>query len=210
VLFVPLVRSGRRRMSPWALPLVAVACGGAAGALVRAYGSSVRTRSLWWLAALGAGGAGVMGTWSSTPVAAAIAAAGLAAAAVIDAVETRIPATLAHGTTAASALALGYDAWRSDDWTPAWTAAGCTLLVVGVFLALWVLGGMGYGDVRLAASTVSASATGFAGAVTLLWGAFATAGVTAAVRWQRGGDRHARVPFAPALAAGWLLAVTLT
>src|SRR6266508_756915 len=38
VLVVLLVRWGRRRMSPWALPLVAVACGGAAGALVRAYG----------------------------------------------------------------------------------------------------------------------------------------------------------------------------
>jgi leader peptidase (prepilin peptidase) / N-methyltransferase len=198
-------------MSPWALPLVAAASGGGAGALVRAYGSSERTRSLWWLAALGAGAAGVLGaTWSSTPVAAAVAAVGLAAAALIDAVETRIPATLAHGTTAASALALGYDAWRADNWTPAWTAAGCTLLVVGVFLALWFLGGMGYGDVRLAASTVSASATGFAGAVTLLWGAFAAAGVTAAVRWTRGGDRHTRIPFAPALAAGWLLAVTLT
>jgi leader peptidase (prepilin peptidase) / N-methyltransferase len=197
-------------MSPWALLLVAVACGGGAAALVRAYGSSGRTRSLWWLAALGAGGAGVLGTWSSTPVAAAVAAVGLAAAAVIDAVETRIPVTLAHGTTLASATALVLGAWRSGDWTPAWTAAACTLLVVGVFLALWFVGGMGYGDVRLAASTVSASATGFAGAVTLLWGAFATAGVTAAVRWGRGADRHARVPFAPALAAGWLLAVTLT
>lgn len=197
-------------MSAWALPLVAVACGAGAGALVRAYGSPGRTRSLWWLAALGAGGAGVLGTWSSTPVAAAVAAAGLAAAALIDAVETRIPATLAHGTTAASGLALAYDSWRSGDWAPAWTAAGCTLLVVAVFLGLWFVGGMGYGDVRLAASTVSASATGFAGAVTLLWGAFATAGVAAAVRWQRGGGRQARVPFAPALAAGWLLAVTLT
>jgi leader peptidase (prepilin peptidase) / N-methyltransferase len=196
-------------MSPWALPMVAVACGGAAGALVRAYGRSARTRSLWWIAFLAAGGAAVLGTSSSTPVAATIAAVGLAAAAVVDAVETRIPPTLAHGTTVASALALVYDAGRSSDWTLVWAAAGCTFFVVGVFLALWFVGGMGYGDVRLAASTVTASATGFAGAVTLLWGAFATAGVAAAVRWQWGGDRRARVPFAPALAAGWLLAVTL-
>jgi leader peptidase (prepilin peptidase) / N-methyltransferase len=200
---------GVQRVSPWALPVVALAGGGAAGALVRAYGSSERTTSLWWLAALGAGGAAVLGTWSSTPAAAAIAAVGLAAAALIDAVETRIPTTLAHGTTAASALALAYDAWRSADWAPAWTAAACTAAVVVVFLVLWFVGGMGYGDVRLAASTVTASTSGPVGAVTLLWGAFATADVTAVVQSRRG-ERRSPVPFGPALAVGWLLAVTLT
>lgn len=198
-------------MSLWAWSLVALACGGAAAGLVLAYGESERTRSLWWLAALAGGGAAVAGGWSPVPAAAAIAAVGLSAAALIDAVESRIPATLAHGTTAASGLALAHHAWRSADWTPAWTAAACTAVVVAAFLALWFAGGMGYGDVRLAAATVTASVSGLAGMITLLWGAFAAAGVTAIVHWQRhSGVRRSPVPFAPALAAGWLLAVTLT
>ncbi|HEY8524608.1 MAG TPA: A24 family peptidase [Acidimicrobiales bacterium] len=220
-------------MTQWALPVLAAVSGGVAGALVRVYGSSPRTMRLWWLAALGAATAAVLGaSWSSTPVAVAVAGCGLAAAAVIDAVETRIPARLAHGTTACSALALVVGAWWSSDWAPAWTAAGWTAGIVVLFLALWLVGGMGYGDVRLAASTVTASVSGAAGAVTLLSGAFAAAGVTAAVQgWGRrsqsaasgrprgerdqrgeggrlGDGRH--VPFGPALAAGWLLAVVLT
>lgn len=198
-------------MSPWVLATVAVVCGGGAGLLVSVYAESARARSLWWVAAVGAAGAAVLGMWSSTPVAVAIAAGGLAAAAVIDAVETRIPAPLAHGTTVASALALVADAWWSADWAPARTAAVWTAVIVVVFLGLWLVGGMGYGDVRLAASTVTASVSGMAGAVTLLWGAFAAAGVTAAFRGRRPrAERRAPVPFGPALAAGWLLAVTLT
>lgn len=193
-------------MSPWALPVLALACGGASGVLVRAYGAVPRTRSLWWVAALAAGGAALLGTLSPVPAAAALAGVGLSAAALIDAVETRIPATLAHGTTVVSGLALVVDAWRSADWGLAGAAAVGTLVVVVVFLALWLAGGMGYGDVRLAASTVTASVSGVAGAVTLLWGAFAAAGVTAVVRWRWGAGRSP-VPFAPALAAGWLLAV---
>ena len=189
--------------------VLAAVCAAVAGALVAAYGSMPRARSLWWVASVGAGMAAVLGAWSRAPVAVALAGAGLAAAAVIDGVEHRIPASLAHGTTVASVVALVTYGWRSADWTPLAGAATLTAGVVALFSIVWVAGGMGYGDVRLAASTVTASLAGLAGAVTLLGGAFATAGVAAAVRRQRGG-RHARIPFAPALAIGWLLAVTTT
>ena len=196
-------------MSPWALPIVALACGGASAVLVRAYGSAARTRSLWWVAALAAGGAALLGSLSPVPAAAALAGIGLAAAAVIDAVETRIPSSLAHGTTCVSGFALVVDAWRTADWALAGAAVAGTVIVVVVFLALWLAGGMGFGDVRLAASTVTASVAGVGGAVMLLWGAFAAAGVTAVLRWRRGGGR-APVPFGPALAVGWVLAVVFT
>jgi len=185
-------------------------------------------------------------------VAVAVAASGLVAAAVIDACELRIPARLAGGAAGISFVALAVDAWRSSAWTGLATAVAGTAVVAAVFAALWLVGAMGFGDVRLATATLTASLT-LAGTLTFLWTTFAAAGVTAVVvrRRRRAASASPRgpagtplpqrlaaflttspagvrpaplpasptsergaispsLPFAPAIAIGWLVAVVLT
>jgi leader peptidase (prepilin peptidase)/N-methyltransferase len=256
-------------MSAVLLAALVVASGVGAASCVRAVGATGASRSRWPLAAVLAGlaalaavaaaaaddtlGSGA-GAW--TGVAVAVAASGLVAAAAIDAGELRIPARLAWGTAAVSFVSLAIDAWRSSAWTGLGTAVAGTAAVVAVFSVLWMAGAMGFGDVRLAASTLTASLT-LAGTLTFLWATFAVAGVTAVVVRRRrtlpsasppgarvaasprlatsltrppGGVRspalpvsaalpaspvpehgavRPSVPFAPAVAIGWLVAVVL-
>lgn len=201
-------------MTWWVPSVLVVVCAAAAGWLTLAWGAAPRARSMWWAASIAAGAAAGLGSLGPTPVAVALAGVGLAAAAVIDAVEGRIPPALAHGTTAASGTALVLEAWRDARVGVVATAAGLTAGLVVFFAVLWLAGRVGYGDVRLAASTVTASVAGLPGTITLLGGASLAAGITAAVQRHRGRQvplaAAAPVPFAPALAAGWLLAVVTT
>jgi leader peptidase (prepilin peptidase)/N-methyltransferase len=188
---------------------VTVVAATAAGLAVRASAHEAHTRRLWWVASGLALVAAVAAAGHPVPVAAGLAGAGLAAAAVVDASEGRIPTPVAHGTTAVSLVLMAADALVTGDWAPLGRAVGLTAGLVAVFTVLWLAGGMGFGDVRLAAATVTASTAGVPGLVALVWGAFLTAGALVAgrriVRRHRGS-----VPFGPSLAAGWLLAVTIT
>lgn len=177
------------------------------------------------------------------PVAAALAGVGLAAAVAVDVAELRIPARLALGTAGASALAFVIE---SPSWALVGRAAAATAVVVGLFGVLWLAGGMGYGDVRLALAVVPTAAAGGGSAVgglaAFLWGASVAAGVTAVVMTLAGRRRSSQVPasasvpalapvggipvggrstraagaarltipFAPAIAVGWILALIVT
>ena len=165
---------------------VAVVCGGlVASGLVWAWSSPSRGRVGLSVVA-GAAGVVLGGAGSAfggpVPVAAALAGVGVAAAVAIDVAELRIPAGLAFGAAAASAAAFVIEA---PSWTLVGRAALATAVVVALFGLLWLAGGMGYGDVRLALAVVPTAAAGGGSAVggvaAFLWGASVAAGVTAVV-----------------------------
>jgi leader peptidase (prepilin peptidase)/N-methyltransferase len=197
-------------------PLLVVAAATVAGVAARAGGRTARGRGLWWLAAGAAVLAAVVATARSpVPVAAAMAGGGLAGAAVVDAVERRIPTAVAHGTTVLSLVLLA--AHAVDQGGGAWgevaRAVGWTALLVGLVAALWLAGAMGFGDVRLAAATVTAMVTGAPALATVALVAFPVAGLGALATRARGDrdpDHRAKVPFGPALAVAWLAAVAFT
>lgn len=188
---------------------VAAVAATTAGWCVRATGHEDGTKRGWWLASGLAALAAVAAAGHPAAVVAGLAGGGLAAAAVVDGREGRIPTPVAHGTTAASLVLLVADAGLSGDWAPLGRAVALTAGLVVVFTILWMAGGMGFGDVRMAAATVTASVAGVPGLVALVWGAFLSAGALVAGRRivGRGGGT---VPFGPALAAGWLLSIALT
>lgn len=225
---------------------VAALCGGlGASGLARAWLARSRGR-LWATVLAGVAGVALCGAGlaagTPVPVAVALAGVGLAAAVAVDVAELRIPSRLALGTAGASALALVVE---SPSWALVGRAAVATAVVVGLFGALWLAGGMGYGDVRLAPAVVPTAAVGAGSAVggvaAFLWGASVAAGVTAVVLTSAGRRRSPRVPvptvapapvnggirvrgqstrvagtsrltipFAPAIAVGWLLALSVT
>lgn len=176
---------------------------------VKRYSHEARTTGLWWLAsALAAAAAMVAALRSDTPVAAGLAAGGLAAAAVIDAVEGRIPARLAQGTTLASLVALAAQATATGEWWMVGRAILLTAVLVLGLGALWVAHQVGFGDVRLAAALVTAMTGGVGGLVVLVYVAFPFAGAVVVVRRLR--RRRGTFPFGPALILGWLVAVALS
>jgi Flp pilus assembly protein protease CpaA len=210
--------------------LIAAVCGALGAALlVRALaapGSVPVGRRSQVAAAVGAV-AGAVGSQSPAPIAATIAATGMSAAAVIDVAELRIPAGLAHATTVASTAALLVAAAASSSWGMVGNAAIGTLVVIVACGGLWLAGLMGFGDVRLVGATATASLAGVNGAVALLWGACLASGVTALARrrWPAespapapapevagsvAGVTPLTIPFAPAILAGWALAVLAT
>jgi len=179
-----------------------------AGVAVRTTSRSGQAARLWWVAALVAGGAAVATQQASpVPVAAGLAAGGIVAAAVVDAAENRIPTPVAHATTAVSLAALAVYAQSRSDWSelvvgPVLFAA----LLVAACTLLWAAGAMGFGDVRLAAATVTAFVSGAEGALLVLWCAFVVSGV-AVVVLRLTGRRLRHLPFGPGLALGWLVAI---
>jgi hypothetical protein len=186
--------------SAFVLLVVAVLGAASSAALVATTAATPRGRRARWVVAIGAVLPVAVAASSDVPVAAVVAAVGLVAAAVVDAVELRIPARLAIGTAVVSSGALVGHALWSSSWDLVGDAALGTAIVVLVFGVMWLAGGMGYGDVRLAAAATpsAAAAAGVAGALALLWGAFVAAGVTALV--LRLTSRRRAPAGAPALA----------
>jgi len=191
-----------------AVGLAAVAASVACGA-VRETSQTVAARRLWWVAGLIAAPVAVaVYVASPVPVAPALAAGGIVAAALIDAVEGRVPTPVANLTTAVSVAALGVYAGERQE--------GGALLLVPVLLALllaaglgalWLVRAAGLGDVRLAVATVTAMVAGLDGLLLVAWCAFATAGVAVAVLRLTGRRRFRRLPFGPGMAIGWLVAI---
>lgn len=132
-------------MSPVAIALLATGAAALAGAGVRAGGRSA------------AGAATVALTVVGTPLpgGAALVAAGMAAAATVDAVEHRVPTAVAWPTGAAAAATLVARAAGGDPAGAA-TAALLTLVLVAGLAALWLARALEFGDVRLAAGTAPA------------------------------------------------------
>jgi prepilin signal peptidase PulO-like enzyme (type II secretory pathway) len=192
--------------------VLAVVAAIVAGLSVKLSAHTKRAKGLCWVASAGAFWAAVIAVQRSpVPVAAALAAGGLAAAAWVDLLEHRVPTVVAYGATVLSLVALAAHAVDSGDWRDVAVAVGLTaVLVVVVLGGLWLGGAMGFGDVRLGAATVTAMVSGWVGLLALVVVAFAAAGVGSVVRRRRQRrDPDADVPFAPALALGWLVAVAI-
>lgn len=189
--------------------VVGAAVGAAVG--VRGTAHSDGGKRVWWVAGvLGGGASWVAFVQSPVPAAAALAAGGMAAASVVDIVEFRIPTPVAHLTTAISLGVLGVYAAARHDWgglvvRPVLLAA----VLMAVFIVLWLPGWVGFGDVRLAAATVTAMVPGSGGPIVVGWLAFAVSGLAVLVL-RATGKRSKDVPFGPGLAIGWLVAVALT
>jgi prepilin signal peptidase PulO-like enzyme (type II secretory pathway) len=134
-----------------------------------------------------------------------VAAVGLGSAAGVDLVERRIPTPIAHGTTiaagipaSAASLAQGWEAVAA-----LWLSAAA---VVAIYGGLWLAGGVGFGDVRLAAATVSAATAGLQYVVAMVVVPLVVVPAVA-VGWRVSGRRPPS-PFGPALVVGWLVATT--
>ena len=136
----------------------------------------------------------------------ALAGAGLGVAAVVDLLERRIPTAVAHGTTVVSLLGLVALALHSGRWGELGVAVGATVLVVVVYAGLWFVRAMGFGDVRLAAATVSAGSAGTAYVGAMLFVPAVTLGLAGLLQLLVL-RRTTSLPFGPFLVAGWLVAL---
>jgi prepilin signal peptidase PulO-like enzyme (type II secretory pathway) len=154
------------------------------------------------LAGLGA----IAGSHSDAWWAVALAGAGLSVAAVVDALERRVPTTVAHGTTVVSGVVLLAIAAGSGRWDDLGVAAAATGFVVLIYGSLWFVRALGLGDVRLAAATLSAGPGGLAYVSTMLFVPAVALGVAGLVQFvvRR---RITALPMGPALVAGWLVAL---
>jgi prepilin signal peptidase PulO-like enzyme (type II secretory pathway) len=150
--------------------------------------------------------AAVLGSHGRAWPVVALAGAGLGVAAVVDLLERRIPTGVAHGTTVVSLLGLVALALHSGRWGELGVAVGATALVVVVYAGLWFVRAMGFGDVRLAAATVSAGSAGTAYVGAMLFVPAVTLGVAGLLQLlvRR---RTTALPFGPCLVAGWLVAL---
>lgn len=188
---------------------LAVVAAGLSTLSVRRFAHEERTRRLGSVAAVLTLVTAVPAASATIPVATLLAGAGLAAAAVVDLAERRIPTPVAHATTGVSAVALvGWSGFRGGEWEMVLEASLLTGAMVLVFGVIWLVGGMGFGDVRMAGGLLTAMTTGFSSLVIAFEVAFLTAG--AYVIWRR--FRHKKggtVPFGPGLFFGWLVAVAV-
>lgn len=215
-----------RRDAPWSpIALIAVTAGlvglalpsrplwsglaAAAGAVVAATVAWMTARTRSRGAAIGAGVFASVGIAAATSSGggqlAAVAAVGLGAAAGVDLVERRIPTAVAHTTTGVSALGLAASAQADSRWHVLAAALAATAVVVAVYAVLWLVGGVGFGDVRLAAATLSAGTGGLAYVSGMVLVPMALIGVAGLVRVAVG--RRGPLPLGPALWAGWMLQV---
>jgi hypothetical protein len=196
-----------------AVALLAIAAAVAAALAVRRTAQAPAARAGWWLAAVAAGGGAVIGARGEVPMAAAVSAAGLAAASVVDAVEGRIPTVVAHGTSLVSGLALLAWAAAGGHWDELAETVGLTAVLAIVLAALWAFGLAGFGDVRLTGAVASGLVPGPGALVVVVAVAALGAGVAASYRIVGAvRDRHTagRVPLAPPLALGWLASMAFT
>jgi prepilin signal peptidase PulO-like enzyme (type II secretory pathway) len=134
-----------------------------------------------------------------------VAAVGLGAAVGVDLVERRIPTPIAYGTTIAAGI-LAFAASLAQGWEAVATLWLSAAAVVAIYGGLWLAEGVGFGDVRLAAATVSAATAGLQYVVAMVVVPLVVVPAVA-VGWRVSGRRPPS-PFGPALVAGWLVATT--
>ena len=132
-----------------------------------------------------------------------VAAVGLGAAAGVDLVERRIPTPIAYGTTMVAGILTSATA-LAHGWGAVVTVALSLAAVVAIYGGLWLVGGVGFGDVRLAAATVSAATGGLQYVAAMVVIPLLVVPMVA-VGWRLSGRRQPS-PFGPALVIGWLVA----
>jgi prepilin signal peptidase PulO-like enzyme (type II secretory pathway) len=135
-----------------------------------------------------------------------LAGVGLGAAAGVDLVERRIPTPIAHGTTIVSGIVVTVSLLSEGNQRGLVTLWLSTATVVTIYVVLWLAGGVGFGDVRLAAATVSAAGAGLGYVAAMVTVPLLVLPVLA-IGWRLAG-RPPPVPYGPALVAGWLVALS--
>jgi leader peptidase (prepilin peptidase) / N-methyltransferase len=175
------------------------------------------SRGLRLAGALGGGAAGAAaiatshraGTWWLLP-ALLVWGCALVAAACCDAVTQRIPTPLVRQAGGVTCVLLTIGLAVQSDWTGL-VISGVAAVVSGLTLLLcWRFAGAGFGDVRLA--TLGGLGLGhatFRGLLVAVAAFCVIILVQAIANLTRGGNRHSRLPFGPALAAAFLLAAAL-
>jgi leader peptidase (prepilin peptidase) / N-methyltransferase len=185
-----LAQLARREAASRGLRLAGALGGGAAGAA--AIATSHRAGSWWLLPALL--------VWGCA----------LVAAACCDAVTQRIPTPLVRQAGGVTCVLLTIGLAVQSDWTGL-VISGVAAVVSGLTLLLcWRFAGAGFGDVRLA--TLGGLGLGhatFRGLLVAVAAFCVIILVQAIANLTRGGNRHSRLPFGPALAAAFLLAAAL-
>jgi prepilin signal peptidase PulO-like enzyme (type II secretory pathway) len=177
-----------------------------AGALVAAAGlAECGCRRPQPVAPVTAAGVVVLAALVTSDPIVVLAAIGLGAAAGVDLAERRIPTTIAHGTTILCVLAAAVRPLASGrmSLTTPWLSAG---VVVAIYACLWLAGGIGFGDVRLAAATVSGAEAGLRYVAAMVTVPVLVLPVIT-IGWRLA-RRRPPVPFGPALVAGWLAALS--
>src|SRR6187402_589744 len=149
----------------------------------------------------------VLATVALGPAAATVPAIALAAVtpelARVDLVQRRLPNRMVvPGLVVGAVAAAG--SWAATG-RPPWTPVVAALVVAGVLFLLALAGGVGMGDVKLAAFIGLASPT-LGMAVLAPLAAFVLGGAVSVVVLVRRGP-GARIPFGPFLLAGYLVAL---
>jgi leader peptidase (prepilin peptidase)/N-methyltransferase len=126
--------------------------------------------------------------------------------AFVDLRERRLPDRMTLPGIAVGVVAVAVEGVvaRAVPWVPILASA----ILVAVFLVLAIAGGMGMGDVKLAAVIGLASPT-LGIAVVAPFAAFLLGGVVSVVVLARRG-RGARIPFGPFLLAGYVVALVVS
>ena len=151
--------------------------------------------------AIGAGVALVSGP----AVATGVTAAALVPLAVYDVRERRIPKRVVYPASLTAASALLVSAAVAGEWGRLGSAVVACLLTVAALTAAWWLSGVGFGDVRLG-GLVSLTAGWHGAAVSIaMWWWIAVMAAVVALLMRVGG--HKAIPLAPAIAAGWAVAL---
>jgi len=187
----------------WRGALVAVAA--VAAAAVARWTASRPCQVVPVVAATLAGVAGLVAAGDDEWALLTMAGAGLSAGAAVDLVERRVPTRVAHATTAGSLIGLA--AWVASNgrWDQFVVAVAAAAMVTAVFAALWLARAVGFGDVRLAAATVSAGTGGLSYMSAMFLVPIVLLGVGGLAQLLLG--RRGPMPFGPALVVGWLVAV---
>jgi leader peptidase (prepilin peptidase) / N-methyltransferase len=185
-----LAQLARQEAASRGLRLAGALGGGAAGAA--AIATSHRAGSWWLLPALL--------VWGCA----------LVAAACCDAVTQRVPTPLVRQASVMTCVLLTVGLAVEGDW-PGLAISAVAAAASGLTLFLcWRFAGAGFGDVRLA--TLGGLGLGhatFRGLLVAVAAFCVIILVQAIANLTRGGNRHSRLPFGPALAAAFLLAAAL-
>jgi len=183
---------------------------GARGAVaaVSAGGHSLRTSGLTGCVG---GSVAALGYLQTGLIAAVPAATGLAALAASDLTTRRFSLRTLKVASVLVGVGLLLDSGRASDWDRLVVAFGVTALAAVALTAAWLgTKGIAFGDVLLTAFAVAVPAwvSPRAAGVTMLVGVLA-AFVMVIVRRMWPDDQPAGVAFAPALLAGWMVAMVV-
>lgn len=123
---------------------------------------------------------------------------------VVDIREHRLPNPMVLASVTGAFVIAAVGSFAQDDWWVLARALGACLAAVAVFAIAHVVGGMGMGDVKYAAST--GLVLGTIGWSAVWWGhflGFVLAGLVVAVGLiTRTLHRRSKIPFGPFMAAG--------